>query len=229
MTEHIAYCDQIWNTCLRLFQEGVAFALDFLNKQQNLEYHSRIPAREELAVNSRYLHRGFYCPSPIFDQITTNAKRGKLLKHPTKRSKITNRYCFDENGKLYLVEYISNHQLQYREYILQIGDVRYGFVFNIDGVLGGISAEIFYNHTLQSYMWATCYNSSSTGEDWQTKYVRYETHKYENRKLSCVNFHHVALIEDEYQKPSDVAKLVDLHKYYASERTIETDEPLQPQ
>ena len=127
MENHVAYCNQVWNTCLQLFQKSVSLAIDFRNKGLALEYQSCVPQKEELAANSCYMHRGYYCPSPILDQVLTNAKRGKLLKHPTKRSHITNRYCYDGNGDLYLAEYISDHLVLYREYVVRDGDVRYGF------------------------------------------------------------------------------------------------------
>lgn len=215
--EYEAYSDHVWKTCLKLFKQGVALALTFARETKCFEYQNRIPAKEELAVNSRYMHRGYYCPSPIFDQIVTNARRGKILKRPTKRSNITNRYCFDENLKLYLVEYILNQKVQSREYIVQLDDVQYGFVFSASGVFGGISIETFCQDKLQSYMWARCHNASSIDEDWQTDYVRYETYEYDGQELICVNFHHVALIEEEYHQSSDATSLVDLHKYFATE------------
>lgn len=211
--EYEAYCDYVWNTCLTTFKQGVLLALAFAEQKEYLKYQCRVPAKEEFAVNSRYIHRGYYCPSPIVEQIMTNARRGKLLKRPTKCSNFTNRYCFDKNHKLYFIENMLNHAVQSREYIMQIDNIRYGFVFNTNDVLGGISVETYCQNKLQSYMWATCHNASSTGQNWQTNYVRYETYEYDEQELSCVNFHHVALIEDEYHHPSDATRLVNLYKY----------------
>lgn len=220
-TEYEAYCDYIWKTCLASFQQSILLALAFAEKGEYLEYQGRIPAKEEFAVNSRYMHRGYYCPSPIFEQVVTNARRGKLLKRPTKRSNITNRYCFGEDHKLYFVEYLLNQTVQSREYIMQMDNVRYGFVFNAKDVLGGISVETYCQNKLQSYMWVMCHNASSTGQNWQTNYVRYETYEYDGQELICANFHHVALIEDEYHQPSDATHLVDLYQYCKT-----GDEPL---
>ena len=52
-----------------------------------LEEMSREVLRKEYSVGGEVMHRGYYCPNPIGDIIIDNAKRGRLLKRLTERSK----------------------------------------------------------------------------------------------------------------------------------------------
>lgn len=55
--------------------------------------------REEFCTGSDMM-LGYYCPSPVFDLITGNVHRGKILKRITKRSKPCMQYGFSESGRI---------------------------------------------------------------------------------------------------------------------------------
>lgn len=85
---------------LELLEKGLAF--DSAKRQQN--YPPREELREVCAVGARYLHRGYYCPSPFRDILISNARRGRLLKRPTSRSTPSHRYFFDSDNKMMIAE-----------------------------------------------------------------------------------------------------------------------------
>ena len=46
------------------------------------------------------LTRGYLCSSPIYDIVTGNCSRGKIIKRISKLKKITYEYGFDKNNNL---------------------------------------------------------------------------------------------------------------------------------
>lgn len=73
--------------------------------------------RREYSSGGELLPRGFYCPSPIYDIVTGNCDRGKLLKRVTARSKPTYEYCFDKDNKLIIVNHLYENRSEVLEYI----------------------------------------------------------------------------------------------------------------
>lgn len=209
----ISYKNSIWNQCLRLFKESLSIGLRFAAEGKCEIYQKTEPTKVEVAVNSCYLHRGYYCPSPVFDFILANSRRGKILLRPTKRSNITHRYLYNAEDEIYLIEYFSDGLVAGCEYIVQDKNRKYGFVFGDTGVLGGISVETYYANKLQSYMWVRCHNADSAGKKWQTDYVHYETYDYDDLGLSGFDLHFVALIEEEYNDATNALELVDHERY----------------
>lgn len=72
--------------------------------------------RKEYSTGGELITRGYYCPSPIYDIVVGNCKRGKLLKKVTSRSKPTYEYCFDKNDKLIIVNYLYSNFTEILEY-----------------------------------------------------------------------------------------------------------------
>ena len=60
--------------------------------------------RKEFSVKGETIHRGFYCPSPVFDIVVGNCNRGNLLNRLTSRSKPNYIYYYDENNRITVVE-----------------------------------------------------------------------------------------------------------------------------
>lgn len=72
--------------------------------------------RKEYSTGGELLPRGFYCPSPIYDIVTGNCNRGKLLKRITSRSKPTYEYCFNNDNKLIIVNHLYKKCSEFLEY-----------------------------------------------------------------------------------------------------------------
>lgn len=179
--------NHIMDICSDLFQEGIAKYIEFVKNGQFDEYQKIEPSREEKAVNSRYLHRGYYCPSPLFEVLVTNTRRGKILARQTKNSKITHRYLYDSDDNLYLVENYYNGQCTMCEFILIEENKRYGFTFYNNGELCSISIEMFSNEKLQSYIWISCSKGYQTDE-FLANFAYYETFAYDGEVMSEWDF-----------------------------------------
>jgi len=72
--------------------------------------------KKEYSSGGELISRGFYCPSPIYDIVTGNCKRGKLLKRVTSRNRPTYEYCFDKNDKLIIVNHLNENSSETLEY-----------------------------------------------------------------------------------------------------------------
>lgn len=79
--------------------------------------------REEYCIGSD-MFLGYYNPSPVYDLIVGNMRRGKLSDKCTKLQKPTHQYGFDENGKLVVVNRIMpKEESDYDEYaVLEYND-----------------------------------------------------------------------------------------------------------
>lgn len=113
-------------------------------------YERTVVKREELAVNAT-LHRGYYCPSPVFDLLVGNTKRGKILLRPSTRSKFSHRYVFDSNDDLLFVQTFLDSNVAATEYIVHSDSIIYGIAVNRFGELYQVSEEIYSQGRLIEY------------------------------------------------------------------------------
>lgn len=114
--------------------------------------------RQELAVHCRYMHRGFYCPSPVYDLVIGNARRGNILKRPNSRSKPTHIYGFDSCDRLL---WSRDNELNFTEYLLYEDNAIYGIIVDDDGVLHTLTEEIYQNSRLTVYHIANFFHRTS--------------------------------------------------------------------
>lgn len=90
---------------------------------------------KKYARGGECIHRGFFCPSPIFDIVVGGANRGRLLK--TQRSMETADYCYTfSKGNLVMADaYVflkgKGRVLYNREYILNDGDIEIAPLYNV--------------------------------------------------------------------------------------------------
>ncbi len=61
-------------------------------------------SRWEYSRGGEVLHRGYYCPSPIFDIVVGNASRGHLLKRVSKSKAPDFTYGFSKDGRLVIAD-----------------------------------------------------------------------------------------------------------------------------
>lgn len=76
--------------------------------------------RKEYSTGGKLLYRGYYCPSPVYDIVTGNCNRGKILNKITSKSKLTHEYCFDNNDKLIIINYLYSDYIEILEYFNNI-------------------------------------------------------------------------------------------------------------
>lgn len=134
--------------CQTLDQEAddiLQYGLAYLDS-----FHEEQVIRKEFGSQSD-LHRGFYCPSPVYDIFVGNVKRGKLLKNLTKRSANYYVYGFDESDKIIRVEQYRNCKLAVVEHICYIGPDIYGITLDQWGYLYQVTREEYQNNKLVTY------------------------------------------------------------------------------
>lgn len=137
-------------TIPRLLQIGE----NFIQSDGVLSHRSLPRGKTELGTGAKFLHRGFYCPSPALDLWISNAKRGKILVRPSERSHITNRYVFDTSGRLLFLDTYSEDKMLSSEYLLYLDSAIYGVTVGMDGRLDCVSEELYENGRLESYICA---------------------------------------------------------------------------
>lgn len=144
--------------------------------------HRSIPCdRAELCVNSRYLHRGYYCPSPVLDLLVTNTRRGRILKRPTERSNITNRYAYDTSGRLIYTDNFINGKMVSSEYVKYHENLVYGITIGMSGRIICISEERYANSRIVSYQ---CAYYSGAGESTICYRMDCENYQYDEEGLA---------------------------------------------
>ena len=127
---------------------------DFIDNEGVLSHRSLPRGKEEFGSNSKYLHRGVYCPSPVLDILISNSKRGKILVRPSNRSHITNRYVYDTSGRLlFLDDYIDDKMVS-SEYLIYVENFIYGVTIGMNGKVLSVSEEVYNNGILEDYICA---------------------------------------------------------------------------
>ena len=143
--EYAQLCEHFAGECLRLSQVAQKLTLHISEFKAFCEENT---ARRELAVGARFVHRGVYCPSPVFDLLVGNAHRGKILKRPTVRSKPTHEYGFDAYGRLL---WCNNPERQTIEYLVYENDHIYGLILTRANQLCTLTEEVYENGKLVTY------------------------------------------------------------------------------
>lgn len=152
--------------------------------------HRSIPCeRVEFCANSRYLHRGFYCPSPVLDLLVTNTRRGRILKRPTGRSNITNRYVYDTSGKLIFTDNYINGKMVSSEYLLYYENMVCGITIGISGRIICVSEELYANSRIESYL---CAYYSGTGESTICYKMDCENYQYDEYGLADLDYWYIS-------------------------------------
>jgi len=169
--------------------------------------------REELAVNARYLHRGFYCPSLVRDTIIGNARRGRILKNPRKQTSYSHRYYFGQDNKLLMAESVLGDQKKKLEYLIYEGDTVFGIAFDPWGSLVGLSEEVYENNRLKTYYCASCYISPKDHIDCGITEIFYEEYGCDDLGLQNVTLYHISPYIDRFDDDDEVDSLVGCSRY----------------
>ncbi len=145
--------------------------------QQIFEKLNAEVVREQYAVGGD-LHRGFYCPSPVFDIVIGNTHRGKLLKRLTIRSHPSHTYRYNKDDRMILV----TDQYNRHEIILRNGNVETGILFYDKGKISSISECIYDGNRIQSYV-----NFLYSSYNIQHSRYDYETYEYSTEGLKSAD------------------------------------------
>lgn len=109
----------------------------------------RSVVRKEFAIGGKTIHRGYYCPSPIYDIIVGGSNRGRLVKRPG-QGEITYVYGMDAANNVVLADSFWGG----KEYIFHTGDTVLSIIFRENFPLlpvVQVSECSYQNGKLQSY------------------------------------------------------------------------------
>ncbi len=81
---------------------------------------------KKYASGGKLITRGYLCPSPIYDIVTGNCSRGRMIKHLSKFKEITYEYGFDKNDNLIIANYLD---LDQHEFLVYDNNVVLGITF----------------------------------------------------------------------------------------------------
>ena len=189
--EHQQLCQHFETESDRLTE----IAMDLLQRRAALETDSNArTVRKELATGS-HLHRGFYCPSPIYDIIVGNAHRGKLLKRPTSRSKPTHEYGLDSENRLLWCNFCPDGAVPATEYLVYKNNTVYGITFDACNHPHTITEEIYENGCIKRYLLGLFFPS---GGSCRCTEVTCECYDYDKEGLRGCEVHH-------YKKPLEIS------------------------
>ena len=161
-------------------------AAEILKKYQRVPLP--IPAEIVTTQYSRgggTLHRGYYCPSLVYDIYIVGTGRGRLIKHCSTLP--TYRYGFDKEGKLVVAE---NYDAKTREIITYDRETELGLTVETEGSDAGkiirVSLTEYRDGKVFSYVCCDCF-SEQVFEN-----VYGEVYKYEHGLLTqvycCLNW-----------------------------------------
>ncbi len=151
---------------------------------------SRIPELSQICeqetVRMEYtsgvtIHRGFYCPSPVFDLIVGGTKRGKITSRKPIKEKNWRSYGFDRNGRLLWCREYFNGNLSYTEYLIHEGNHIYGIKVDSRGIISCLTDEFYEQGRLAKLLLGMFFIDGKCQE------LNTETYQYNNDGLvSCL-------------------------------------------
>jgi len=197
--EYIALWESVTQKCQEYLNK-VTFSYD----EMQALYSTIVPARVEYSLGSRYLPRGFYCPSPDITCFITNMKRGRIAKRITSASRPTNRYLFNSSNELYLADTFFPNGAQRTEYIFREQGATYGVTWGerLGKVeIRQLNIEEYSDGKLACYMWAVPILGSSGH---YITSVLFETFIYHSNDCIETNFYIIEAPEIGTKKHYDV-------------------------
>ena len=132
-------------------------------------------AKEEYCCGAT-LHRGYYHPSPVYDLIVGNTKRGKLC--PSRTAQVTNRFLFDHYDRLVRVETFHRERISTVEYLFYENQKVQGITIDSNGYLASVSEEQHEDGKIVYYAIARYYYSDGkyTCFDYHQEEFTYDAH-----------------------------------------------------
>ena len=144
---------------------------------------------KKYAVGGELLHRGYYCPSPIYDIVISNVHRGKLVKDLN--DKVIYIYSFDKFGRLVEMENIE--EFVSKEFIWYENDNQYSVSMlsaNPNDHISNTTRCIYEDNRIMRYEFVTVSSKGSNGEkpdDYKIYDIEVEEYFYnENGELASV-------------------------------------------
>ena len=212
-------CLHFQTACDKLIQIGTEF-LSQKDKQDALEK----AVIRTIFSSDGGMHRGIYCPSPVYDIIVGNVRRGKRTKQSPANSKSYFQYGFDACNQLVWVRQFSGGRPVSTEYLLYHENDVYGVTIDNNFRLQCITEERYINNILSVYT-----NALIAPQNGQYVGIRMHTEQYEFdldglKTATWYNYSPImnALSRKDYHFTCENGYLI---RYSATERIGEQDYP----
>ena len=151
-------------------------------------------------VNSS-LHRGYFHPSPVYDLIIGNTRRGRFVRNGENYS---HRYVLDNVGKLKYVESYRNGRISYVEHLQYDESTIIGITIDQKGRLAAVCEETYIDSKISSFILVNCLFNEG---NYVIFNIRAENFYYDSKGLSECAFRSIS--------PSSGFQI---NKHYAFER-----------
>ena len=150
--------------------------------------------RTEYARGGETIHRGYYCPSPVYDIIVGGASRGRLLKD-MKRIKKNPDYTFGFNANNELIVIQNSF---YREYIVRDQHTELSIIFS-KYCIEAITECRYVDNQIQSYIYCLLLEG-------KVDEYRKEEYFYGDEGLQFVDWYH--FMPMRIHIPKEITELV---------------------
>ena len=130
------------------------------------------------------LHRGYYHPSPVYDLIIGNAKRGRLVRNSAANN-MSHCYYYDDEHRLFRVDSYYRGNVSHTEYLRQTNQTIFGFTVDCNGCLSAVCREIYDNGRIVSLSLMHCVRTN--GQYYCFEYTE-ESYSYDENGLCASNF-----------------------------------------
>ena len=208
---------RLFELCVQKGSVLMKKANDFIQNGMIQQYQNEPCSRVEYGSGSRYMPRGYYCPSVALDKIIINARRGRLLKRLTQRSKPSHRFIFNEAGKLIMAETKAPFP-ETTEYIVYEENKILGFSIDANNKITELSEENYEHGLLKDYYFAAL---SYYGNSIHSGF--YERYHYTDEELKGVEHISVPIFTKDFLKMGGYDKMIDHWMLTQEELATKTD------
>lgn len=165
-------------SCLQAeINQYLTIAKDFMNQYPNMQESLKNKnVRTEIAPDGG-LHRGYYCPSLVYDILVGNVKRRKVTQNIPGNDKPYFQYGFDSEDRLLWANRIYNGCVVLKEILIDRGSLIYGIGLDPYGLLQSIVEEQYVDGRLQRYTFVLFWQD---GSDYRCAKLYREVYAYDN-------------------------------------------------
>lgn len=176
------------NLCLEKINQLIAYAKNY------------VPVNVDRSRECKYvcvgssIFRGCFHPSPVYDLIVGNTKRGRKCNGNIHSDRITHRYLFNEENQLDCIESIYMGRVSYVEFLTYEQDARIG-ITTVDGTkVRGICEEKFECGRIVSFAYLSYFEMDGSKV---LCHLHWEEYKYDENGLCFCDF--VTNLNPDYQ------------------------------
>lgn len=187
---------EIHDECEARTRQLIVQAQRFLKSEKDREYRNTEISKTEICTGAN-IHRGYYCPSPVFDLLVGNTHRGRLLHRPNCRTRPSHTYHFGAQGELLYVESPGTV-----EYLVRERSSRYGYSFATYGLVA-VTMEVFRDGKISECL-RSLVSPYALKEGLLRGDATYETYSYEGDRIA---------ICDQYFVVFGHPEIVNMEKY----------------